>query len=706
MQISHLLLRNFGKFDEFSCDFTPGLNLIKGPNEAGKSTLANAITAALFIAPADGAKKLAKMACWDNGNLPALEAVISVEGRTYRLLKDFKAGKTELENEAAGIKNEAADFVEEWLAEQVGIPSEEIYRATACIAQGEITQIENSFEAIKDKLESLVTGGKEEKAASIVIKKIKKRIEQIDGSDLEGPGELAKLEDQTKEIDYNIEKLSREIASLKARRADLIQVEMAYKNVFEDLGSRKERLEQSVKANKVEESHQKASAELNELEAKISDAQESLKKIKAMRDHQASLKNIDSKDFELIGKLDSGLSYVRPKLSELESDAKEAKEEFESYRVGGFYVACAIIGAIGSAVMGLSYFLEYLYFLSSISFYGILAAAPLFVFGLGIAISRKQHSKYLGERSAKLSAKLNNLSQDYQEQTIALNRLLVKYSSRSIDELKRSIWQFDDLEKQISRERQIYDSILGNRSFKELEARKESLEDLMAQNAKFRKESLQHTMDEGEIARQGQIVNQFEERKRDLEKERAVLVQQIETAEGGAELLAGYVERREQIRAKVEEMEREVKMIQLTAECINEARQNVLVSTLEVLNGKTSDILHRLTSGRYSKVRFDKSTMKFEILSDDKRRWLDPESGLSSGTVDQVYLAARLALAELIAEDKSSVMILDDPFTSYDQKRMENAMKVLKELSENHQILLLTSQDHYDKWADSMIALG
>ncbi len=705
MQISHLLLRNFGKFDEFSCDFTPGLNLIKGPNEAGKSTLANAITAALFIAPADGATKLAKMACWDNGDLPALEAVISVEGRTYRLLKDFKAGKTELENEAAGIKNEGADFVEEWLAEQVGIPSEEIYRATACIAQGEITQIESSFEAIKDKLESLVTGGKEEKAASIVIKKIKKRIEQINGSDLEGPGELAKLEDQTKEIDYNIEKLSREIASLKARRADLIQVEMAYKNVFEDLGSRKERLEQSVKANKLEDSHQKASAELHELEVKIADAQESLKKIKAMRDHQASLKNIDSKDFELIGKLDSGLSFVRPKLSELESDAKEAKEEFESYRVGGFYVACAILGAIGSTVMGLSYFLEYLDFLSSISFYGILAAAPLFVFGLGIAISRKQHSKYLGERSGKLSAKLNNLSQDYQEQTITLNRLLVKYSCRSIDELKRSIWQFDDLEKQISRERQIYDSILGNRSFKELDARRESLEELMAQNAKFRKELLQHTMDEGELARQGQIVNQFEERKRDLEKERAVLVQQIETAEGGAELLAGYVERREQIRTRVEDMEREVKMLQLTADCINEARQNVLVSTLEVLNSKTSDILHRLTSGRYSKVRFDKSTMKFEILSDDKRRWLDPEAGLSSGTVDQVYLAARLALAELIAEDKSSVMILDDPFTSYDQNRMENAMKVLKELSENHQILLLTSQDHYDKWADSMIAL-
>jgi DNA repair exonuclease SbcCD ATPase subunit len=705
MQISHLLLRNFGKFDEFSCDFTPGLNLIKGPNEAGKSTLASAITAALFVAPADGAKKLADMAHWDNGKLPALEAVISVDGRTYRLFKDFKAGKTELENEAAGIKNEAADFVEEWLAEQVGIPSEEIFRATACIAQGEITKIENSYEAIKDKLESLVTGGKEERAASIIIKKISKRIEQINGSELEGPGELDKLAKLAEEIDYNIEKLNREIASLRARRADLIQVEMAYKNVHEDLGSRKERLEQGVKANKLEDSHQKVSREFHELETKISEAQDSLKKIKALRDHQASLKNIDSKDFDLIGKLDSELGYIRPKLSELESDAREAKEEFESYRVGGFYVACAILGAIGSVVMGLSYILEYLEFLSSISLYGILASAPLFVFGLGISISRNQHLKYLEEHSGKLAGKLNTLNQDYQEQTIALNRLLGKYSSRSIDELRRSIWQFDDIEKQITHERQAYDTILGNKSFKELEARKESLEEVIAQNTKLRKELAQLIMDEGEIARQTQIVNQYEERRRDLERERAVLNQQIETAEGGAELLAGYVERREQLISRIKNLEREVTMLELTADCINEARQNVLVSTLEVLNGKTSDILHRLTSGRYAKVRFDKSTMKFEIYSGDRGQWIDPESGLSSGTVEQIYLAARLALAELIAEDKNSVMIFDDPFAGYDLKRMENAMKVLKDLSENHQILLLTSQDHYDKWADSTIAL-
>ena len=177
MKIAHLLLHNFGKFEEFSCDFTPGLNLIKGPNEAGKSTIANAVTAALFLNPADGSKELTGLTRWESGELPALEAVFDIEGKTYKLMKDFKAGKTRLENQAAGIENDAPDFVGQWLAEQMGIPSEEIFKATACIPQGEIDQIESSFEAIKDKLESLVTGGKEEKAASNVLRKIRKRTE-------------------------------------------------------------------------------------------------------------------------------------------------------------------------------------------------------------------------------------------------------------------------------------------------------------------------------------------------------------------------------------------------------------------------------------------------------------------------------------------------------------------------------------------------
>lgn len=215
----------------------------------------------------------------------------------------------------------------------------------------------------------------------------------------------------------------------------------------------------------------------------------------------------------------------------------------------------------------------------------------------------------------------------------------------------------------------------------------------------------QYLADPADLERQKLVINEFEERVKDLERERVILNQQIETAEGGSELLASYIERKEKAKNRMETLERELAILELTARCIEEARHNVLVSKLEALNNRTSKILGDLTSSRYSKVRFDKSNLKFEVWSDDKGDWLDPEKWLSAGTIDQIYLAARLALADLVSKEKNSILILDDPFASYDEKRLENAMKVIRELSENHQILLLTSQDHYDKWADSTINL-
>ncbi len=705
MQIAHIILRNFGKFDNFACDFRPGLNLIKGPNEAGKSTLANAITAALFLNPADGKKELGPSANWEKGSLPALEAILNIDNQPYKLTKDFEQGTVELANQVIGITKNTPESVDDWLSEQLGISSEEIFRATACIGQGDIAHIEDSFEAIKDKLESLVTGGREEKAASLTIEKIERRILLLAGEDGETAGELGSLNGAADEINYNIEKLAREIASLKSKRADLIQVEMAYKNVREDLQTKKEKSERSRKANKLEDNYLKVSHELRELESKLGEAQESLKKIKGLRDRQTNLKSVDQKDLGELDSVASELNYMMPKRRELESDSKEAREEFEAYKIGGVFIGCIAAGFLGAIAFSLSFFLGMIPFLRPVDGYGAVISLGIMGLGVGMTVVRNQHKNYLKDRTEKLEGKLSELDMGLQRGQALLKSLLAKYSSISVEELKRSIWQYDDVEKQVAREKELYESILEGQSLQELERRQQLLQDALDVINKDKKELAQYIIDEEELSRQFQVISQFEERLKDLERERTVLRQQLETAEGGAELLASYTERREAFRSRAEKLLRQLAILRLTANSINEARQNVLVSTLEVLNVRTSDILNKLTSGRYSRVRFDKSTMKFEVFSDQKGEWLYPEKGLSSGTVDQIYLAARLALAELVSEERNSVMILDDPFANYDEKRLENAMRVIKELSENHQILLLTSQDHYDKWADCTISL-
>lgn len=51
MHILRLRLRNFRKFADLEIEFAPGLNVVKGPNEAGKTTLQRAIALALLGRP-------------------------------------------------------------------------------------------------------------------------------------------------------------------------------------------------------------------------------------------------------------------------------------------------------------------------------------------------------------------------------------------------------------------------------------------------------------------------------------------------------------------------------------------------------------------------------------------------------------------------------------------------------------------------------
>ena len=62
----------------------------------------------------------------------------------------------------------------------------------------------------------------------------------------------------------------------------------------------------------------------------------------------------------------------------------------------------------------------------------------------------------------------------------------------------------------------------------------------------------------------------------------------------------------------------------------------------------------------------------------------------SDGTVDQLYLALRLAVAEELTP--GAPLILDDALVRFDDDRLKEAMEVLKEAAENKQVILFTCQ--------------
>ena len=69
---------------------------------------------------------------------------------------------------------------------------------------------------------------------------------------------------------------------------------------------------------------------------------------------------------------------------------------------------------------------------------------------------------------------------------------------------------------------------------------------------------------------------------------------------------------------------------------------------------------------------------------------LVPIEQVSSGTMDQIYLAVRLAAAKLVQNGPDTMpLIFDDSFTLYDDERLKTALKWLAGAYRN-QIIIFT----------------
>ena len=62
----------------------------------------------------------------------------------------------------------------------------------------------------------------------------------------------------------------------------------------------------------------------------------------------------------------------------------------------------------------------------------------------------------------------------------------------------------------------------------------------------------------------------------------------------------------------------------------------------------------------------------------------------SAGQTDTVMLCMRLALVDALFAEEKPFVILDDPFVNLDDERTQEALALLKTLSEDRQIIYLT----------------
>ena len=143
------------------------------------------------------------------------------------------------------------------------------------------------------------------------------------------------------------------------------------------------------------------------------------------------------------------------------------------------------------------------------------------------------------------------------------------------------------------------------------------------------------------------------------------------------------------INARIAELEQRYDALGIALDALEEAAQTLQRRFSPRITQQAQDLMSQMTGGRYDRLQLSRElTIQAGAGQEDV---LHEALWRSDGTVDQLYLALRLALArELIP---ASPLVLDDALVRFDDERLKAALDILKEESQSRQVILFTCQN-------------
>ncbi|HEY7600663.1 MAG TPA: hypothetical protein VH741_12105, partial [Candidatus Limnocylindrales bacterium] len=171
-----------------------------------------------------------------------------------------------------------------------------------------------------------------------------------------------------------------------------------------------------------------------------------------------------------------------------------------------------------------------------------------------------------------------------------------------------------------------------------------------------------------------------------------------------AEQVAADVEALASATEQLHHVERRLRIYEHTLAALVAAEEATMQKAARFLEVRMAGDIERITDGRYRRLTVDEATLSFRVFSVESNAWVDA-GVLSQGTLDQLYLCARLGIVRQVTQPASPPLIFDDPFVTFDDERARRAVELLRDYASELQVIYLTSSDRYDAIADKVIEL-
>jgi uncharacterized protein YhaN len=171
-----------------------------------------------------------------------------------------------------------------------------------------------------------------------------------------------------------------------------------------------------------------------------------------------------------------------------------------------------------------------------------------------------------------------------------------------------------------------------------------------------------------------------------LTKEISTINTKIEQIELSNRKIVDIEEELESLNNEKTNMDYKIKCLDLVQEGIETISNEIQNNFAPKLNNKISSVISNVTDNKYNEIKVNPN-MEISIIDNEINKLVKAED-LSAGTIDLMYFALRLKIAEIVSEENTVPFILDDCFVQYDSNRLKRIIKYLA--SQNRQIIIFT----------------
>jgi DNA repair exonuclease SbcCD ATPase subunit len=710
VRIRRLQVRDLRRYRELDIDLAPGVTVIRGPNEAGKSTIQRAIELALTRRVTSSAADLESLRPWDATADTRPWVAIEFEqeeedGRlaTGTLEKWFGGQKGTVDLVYDGQRVTDPALADQVLAELSGIPNEAFFRSTASVRHHELSDLARDEAALHDRLQASISGA--DRGTGRVKKKLERAIYALTTKGDKNPGRLKLAEAAVAEAAATVEKGELDLAQLERDRDTLSTARERRRDAERTLTEKRALLDKARQAERLDAERTAA----RERYERYREAVEVATELDELAQNHPSPNPLPviRQAVERLRTLDTRMRELRAALAgEIDVNFEVAPEP--TWRPISRWGAIALMlgvliaggGFAADAVGLIDLGLAPVYLGVAVGLIGAILIAVSFWLRRTSRLQAELRDVEIDRRlrgRSEMEAELKQAEIDTEQQLGTLGLEDVPAAEDLLAREDAHVARMEQLSAQL-------DGLVG----KEPRETLPQLRDAAALEIEQKTSALEGL---GPIAKEPRARERLEVEVRDQEAaldrsrdDEANARARVESNSVDAEQVAAEAERLAVWREQLAQLQRRLRVLDTTLKAVERAEAATMKTATRYLEGHMVRDVSTVTGGRYRRVRVDDKSLDIDVHAPERGDWV-AVGLLSQGTLDLVYLTARLGLVRLVTGDRRPPLVFDDPFVTLDDERATRALALLKRVADDFQIIYLTTSDRYDAAAHAVVEL-